>query len=68
MVFEFFQIDHVIDFVASLFSSIGAVVIPLAGLVVAYVAGWKGARDTGTWWEAAGRALGNESELPAFER
>lgn len=68
MVFEFFQIDHVIDFVASLFSPIGAVVIPLAGLVVAYVAGWKGARDTGTWWEAAGRALGNESELPAFER
>ncbi|MCG7261580.1 hypothetical protein MHJ96_09715 [Corynebacterium aurimucosum] len=68
MVFEFFQIDHVIDFVASLFSPIGVVVVPAAGLVVAYVAGWKGARDTGTWWEAAGRSLGNESEIPAFER
>ena len=67
MVFEFFQIDHVIDFAASLFSPIGAVVVAVAGLVVACVAGWKGARDTGSWWEAAGRPLGNESEIPAFE-
>ncbi|WP_412099894.1 hypothetical protein [Corynebacterium aurimucosum] len=68
MVFEFLQIDHVIDVVASLFSPIGAVLVPVAGLAVAYIAGWKGARDTDTWWEAAGRALGSESEDAAFER
>ena len=68
MVFEFFQIDHVIGFVASLFSPIGAVLVPVAGLAVAYFDGWKGARDTDTWWEAAGRALGGESEDAALER
>ena len=68
MVFEFLQIDHVIDVVASLFSPIGAVLVPVAGLAVAYFAGWKGARDTDTWWEAAGRALGSESEDAALER
>ena len=53
---------------ASLFSPIGAVLIPVAGLAVAYIAGWKGARDTDTWWKAAGRALGSESEDAALER
>lgn len=68
IVFEFLQIDHVIDVVASLFSPIGAVLVPVAGLAVAYFDGWKGARDTDTWWEAAGRALGGESEDAALER
>ena len=65
---KFFQIDHVIGFVASLFSPIGAVLVPVAGLAVAYFDGWKGARDTDTWWEAAGRAFGSESEDAALER
>lgn len=68
IVFEFLQIDHLIDFVASLFSPIGAVVVPVAGLVVAYVAGWKGARDTDSWWEAAGCPLGSVGENVALER
>ncbi len=68
MVFEFLHIDHVIDVVASLFTPIGAVVAPVTGLAVAYAAGWKGARDADAWWEPAGRPLGNESEIPAFER
>ena len=66
--FEYLQIDHMIDFVASLFSPIGAIVVPIAGLVVAYVAGWKSARDTDSWWAAARRPLGSEGENAALER
>lgn len=66
--FEYLQIDHVIDFVASLFSPIGAIVVPIAGLVVTYVAGWKSARDTDSWCAAARRPLGSEGENAALER
>ena len=58
IVLEFLQLDHAIAFLASLFSPVGAILLPVVGLGTAFLVGWKGARNSRAYWYEHEKSVG----------
>ena len=58
IVLEFLQLDHAIAFLASLFSPVGAILVPVVGLDTAFLVGWKGARNSRAYWDEHEKRVG----------
>ena len=58
IVLEFLQLDHAIAFLASLFSPVGAILVPIVGLGTAFLVGWKGARNSRAYWDEHEKRVG----------
>lgn len=58
IVLEFLQLDHAIAFLASLFSPVGAILVPIVGLGAAFLVGWKGAKNSRAYWDEHEKRIG----------
>ena len=58
VVLEFLQLDHAIAFLASLFSPVGAILVPIVGLGTTFLVGWKGARNSRAYWDEHEKRVG----------